>query len=154
MAEVCHKPDDIWKLEHKRSNVWLHFLVNESKKDNLSQAKCVYCGQISTIPNAGTTTSLRFHLLAKNQHGGKTIDMNVNPFSEAKSTSETKPTLKQLSVFELFTHAKDSKEFVLARMAAIDRIPISCLANSKLRTRLKPETFDTLCFLRAHLQNK
>ena len=65
MAEVCHKPDDIWKLEHKRSNVWLHFLVNRSKKDNLSQAKCVYCGQILTIPNAGTTTSLRFHLLAK-----------------------------------------------------------------------------------------
>ena len=59
MAEVCHKPDDIWKLEHKRSNVWLHFLVNKSKKDNLSQAKCVYCGQILTIPNAGTTTSLR-----------------------------------------------------------------------------------------------
>ena len=59
----------------------------------------MYCGQILTIPNAGTTTSLRFHLLAKNQHGGKTIDMNVNPFSEAKSTSETKPTLKQLSVF-------------------------------------------------------
>ena len=102
MAEVCHKPDDIWKLEHKRSNVWLHFLVNKSKKDNLSQAKCVYCGQILTIPNAGTTTSLRFHLLAKNQHGGKTIDMNVNP----------------------------------------------------LISRLKPETLDTLCFLRAHLQNK
>ena len=65
MAELCHKPDDIWKLEHKRSNVWLHFLVNKSK------AKCVYCGQILTIPNAGTTTSLRFHLLAKNQHWGK-----------------------------------------------------------------------------------
>ena len=121
---------------------------------NKSKAKCVYCGQILTIPHGGTTTSLRFHLLAKNQHGGKTIDMNVNPFSEAKSTSETKQTLMQLSVFELFTHAKDSKEFVLARMAAIDRIPISCLANSKLRTRLKPETLDTLCFLRAHLQNK
>ena len=81
MAEVCHKPDDIWKLEHKRSNVWLHFLVNKSKKDNLSQAKCVYCGQILTIPNAGTTRSLRFHLLAKNLHQGKTIDTNVNPFS-------------------------------------------------------------------------
>ena len=113
MAELCHKPDDIWKLEHKRSNVWFHFLVNKSKKDNSSQAKCVYCGQILTIPHAGTTTSLRFHLLVKNQHGGKTINMNVNPFSEAKSNSEI-----------------------------------------KLRTRLKPETLDTLCFLRAHLQNK
>ena len=49
MAELCHKPDDIWKLEHKRSNVWFHFLENKSKKDNSSQAKCVYCGQILTI---------------------------------------------------------------------------------------------------------
>ena len=48
---------------------------------NKSKAKCVYCGQILTIPHGGTTTSLRFHLLAKNQHRGKTIDTNVNPFS-------------------------------------------------------------------------
>ena len=39
--------------------------------------------------------------------------------------------MRQLSVFKLFTHDKDSKECVLARKAAIDRIPISCLANSK-----------------------
>ena len=128
MAELCHKPDDIWKLEHKRLNVWFHFLVNKSKKHNSSQAKCVYCGQILTIPHA----SLRFHLLAKNQHGGKTVDMNVNPFSEAKSNSEIKPT-----------SVENERAFSAAG-----------LFTTKLRTSLKPETLDTLCFLRAHLQNK
>ena len=67
MAEVCHKPDDIWKLEHKRSNVWLHFLVNESKKDNLSQAKCVENERAFSA--AGTfTTKLRTRLKPANSY--------------------------------------------------------------------------------------
>ena len=105
MAEVCHKPDDIWKLEHKRSNVWLHFLVNKSKKDNSSQAKCVYCGQILTIPHAG----------------------------KLKLALSTIPP----------TSVENERAFSAAG-----------LFTTKLRTSLKPETLDTLCFLRAHLQNK
>ena len=103
MAEVCHKPDDIWKLEHKRSNVWLHFLVNKSKKDNLSQAKCVYCNNVN---NKLRKLKLALYTIPP------TLVENERAFSAAGT----------------FT--------------------------TKLRTRLKPETFDTLCFLRAHLQNK
>ena len=44
MAEL-YKPDENWKLDHKRS------LINKSKKDNLSQVKCVYCGHILSLPH-------------------------------------------------------------------------------------------------------
>ena len=66
---------------------------------------------------------------------------------------------------DFFSESHDVNDKLRKLKLALSTIPPTSMENerafsaagtftTKLRTRLKPETFDTLCFLRAHLQNK
>ena len=118
------KVEKIWRFDlKKRSKVWQHFQINVL---NTKECKCIHC--YHEYSNLGPTTSLQYHL--KNIHN---IDVkqetksNESPAASTSSNSSSNPPI----VSYLLKMDTNTPKLVLARMAAVDRIPLKQLATSK-----------------------
>ena len=101
----------------KKSEVWKHVLV---KSGDDSVVKCKYCSAKFNPKQA--TTSLIYHLQKKE-------GINLKKSSQPKEVN-TKLKQKQLTILSCM-QKKDSAEVVLARLLAVDLLPMYKLEKSK-----------------------
>ena len=120
--------EKIWIFDKKKSSgVWKHIKINAKNK---KEVLCIHCE--TELKYLGSTTSLGYHL--RNVHK---IDLNAKIPSESEASTSATPKVpgqktKQTTIPEYIANLEPTApEVVLAKLAAVDKIPLHTLANSE-----------------------